>query len=93
MKKRHAGALVAAAAYISATIFFMVNSGAGHGWGTGALFVASLPLGAVAFLFGWLAPNTGFALTFPLFGLIQYICIGYLIGRWMERNGNRPGQV
>lgn len=85
MKQRYTFAVAFATIFLVSLIIFFFNSGAGHGWGTGALFIISLPLGAIPFGLEEMFPNYGFALLFPVFGLTQYIILGYWVGRWFEK--------
>lgn len=84
MKKRHVFSSVFAIAYLVLAAFFVVNSGAGHDWGTGAFVVLSFPLGLVALGLDYLLPNTGVIVLFPFLGFIQYWLIGYFVGRRCE---------
>ena len=67
-------------------LIFLLNSGTGHGWGTGAYVIVSLPLGLVALGLEYLSPGNGFIFLLPILGLIQFGAVGYLTGRRMDRN-------
>lgn len=84
MKKRYIFSVAFVIAYIVLAAFLVVNSGAGHDWGTGALVVLSFPLGLIALGLDYLLPNSGVILLFPFFGLLQYCLIGYFVGRRFE---------
>lgn len=90
MKKAALYAFIFPVCYIILMVFFLFNSGAGHDWGTGALFIASLPLAAIAIAFDSIFPGMGFDLLFPLLGLVQYVAIGYAIGAWVDRRSVSP---
>lgn len=73
-------------AYFVAFAYFFVNSGAGHDWGSVAVFLMNLPLGLISLGWDHLSGTRGFSFP-PLvaLGLLQYIMIGYFIGRWQDR--------
>ena len=71
--------------YLAALALSLFNSGAGHGWGTGAMVILSLPLGSLSLVLEWLFPNAGLILLIPLFGFLQYMLIGYFVGSRLDR--------
>jgi hypothetical protein len=81
MKARHTLPIIFCVLYIALSIVLVLNSGAGHDWGTGAFFILSFPLGLVGLGLEVLFPNRGLMMLCPLFGLIQYGVIGYWLGR------------
>ncbi len=85
MRKSHLLPIIFPVAYLVAVVISLFNSGAGHDWGTGALVILSLPLGALGLLLEWLFPNAGLILLLPLFGFLQYVFIGYFVGCWLDR--------
>jgi hypothetical protein len=85
MRKRYLFAILLPIVYIAVSVIFVLNSGAGHDWGTGALLILSLPLGAVSLALEYLFPKYGLITLFPLFGILQYVLVGYFLGGWLEK--------
>jgi hypothetical protein len=71
--------------YILLNVLFLFNSGAGHDWGTGAMFLISMPLGLLAVLFESLFPHSGFIVLAPALGFFQYLILGYVLGIRADR--------
>lgn len=84
MKTRHSLAIVLAIMYVLLLVFFVLNSGAGHDWGTGAFYILSFPLGLAGIGLDILWPDKGLLLLSPVLGLFQYGLIGYMVGRKLE---------
>ena len=85
MQQRITVPIVLGLIYIVLNVFFFLNSGAGHDWGTGAMVLISIPLGLLALLLESLFPNSGFVLLAPVLGFLQYLIIGYVLGRKGDR--------
>ena len=86
MRNKYLVPIFAGVGYCGLLVFFVVNSGAGHGWGTGALVTSSMPLGLLAIGADAIFPNYGLGWLFPILGLVQWLGIGYMIGKRMDRN-------
>jgi len=80
MKPRYFLPIIFVAIYIALELFFLVNSGAGHGWGTGAMVIITLPLGLIALALELALPQFGLILLLPVLGLVQYVILGYVVG-------------
>ncbi len=87
MKKRFGYPVLFVACYLLLAGLFVVYSGAGHDWGTGAMVIMTLPLGLVALVLDYGFPNQGFVLFLPILGLLQYLVLGYWLGRRADKKG------
>ena len=85
MKQRITIPIVLGFIYIVLNLFFLLNSGAGPDWGTGAIVLIGIPLGLLALLFESLFPNSGFVLLAPVLGFFQYLILGYFLGLRADR--------
>ena len=84
MKARYSLPVILVLIYIALELFFLVNSGAGHGWGTGAMVIITFPTGLIALAADDAFPRYRFVLALPVLGLLQYMIVGYVIGRRIE---------
>ena len=84
MRKKVFLPLIFATIYLVLGVIFVLNSGAGHDWGTGAYVIISLPLGLIALALEYTSPNKGFVYLLRFLGLIQYLVLGYLLGARLE---------
>jgi len=89
MGQRHILAIFFPIIYLIILIICVFNSGAGHDWGTGALLIASFPLGLIPLGLDVVFPKQEFILLCPLLGLFQYILIGYWLGRRIDRKATK----
>ena len=84
MKRRFKLSLILIVTYIPLAVIFVFNSGAGHGWGIGPFFLISLPGAGLALLLASVTNNDNFLFLMPVFAIIQWALIGYIIGRRQE---------
>jgi hypothetical protein len=90
MKNRHGFAVAFGLGYILLLVVFFLSSGAGHDWGTGAMVACSMPAGLIAIGLYYLFPSSGLGVLFPILGLLQWIMIGYFIGRFLDKRKFKP---
>ena len=93
MKNRHLYSIILPIIYIAITVFCIFNSKLGHAGFTGPAFyfaiIISFPMGLLAFGLAAISSTIAYIYLFPVFGLIQYVLIGYFFGRWLDRRQAR----
>jgi hypothetical protein len=88
MKNRHLFSIILPIIYIAANAFCLFNSEWGHAGPTGYVvifvIIISFPLGIIPFGLAAVTGNAALMFLFPIFGIVQYVLIGYFFGRWMD---------
>jgi hypothetical protein len=92
MKKSFVFPIIFVAGYILILMIGAFNSGGAHDLGTGLIVIVSLPLGAIGLILESYMPNFGLIILSPIFGCLQYVFLGYFMGRHVDRRSVRSAR-